>query len=52
MLIIFAYTKNCFEIILIFFAKGYCNFRFDWYLNIFRNILEIFISKAKICNIY
>lgn len=29
MLIIFAYTKNYFEIILIIFAKGHCDFRFD-----------------------
>lgn len=52
MLIIFAYTKNYFEIILIIFAKGHCDFRFDWYLNIFGDILEIFMSKAKIYNIY
>lgn len=29
MLIIFAYTKNYFEIILIIFTKGHCDFRFD-----------------------
>lgn len=52
MLIIFAYTKNYFEIILIIFTKGHCNFRFDWHLNIFGDVLEIFISKAKIYNIY